>query len=379
MAQVSELSIYPIKSAGGIQLSQTWVDELGLSFDRRFVITKPDGNFITARTHHHLCLIDCILTSSGLKLVAPDMPVLTINYSEFTDSYHEVKVWNDTINAQYCNKRYDDWLSKYLNEDCQLMYFGGKSSRTVKNSTNEVSFADGYPLLIVSEASLNDLNARTYHKSQMSQFRPNIVVKNCDAFAEDTWSRIRIGEVEFDVVKPCTRCVFTTINPQTGEKHPKQEPLNSLKKYRQLEGGDVCFGQNIVPLNQGKISVSDQVEILETQSPPVFISKKSSTGKMKQPETSVVKGKKNVNILFDSWDKNITGNSKETLLEQGESAGLILPYSCRGGMCGRCKVKLNTGEVRQLATDGLSPQEQNDGYILACSSVPVTDVVISKD
>lgn len=86
-----------------------------------------------------------------------------------------------------------------------------------------------------------------------------------------------------------------------------------------------------------------------------------------------------MNILFDSWDKNITGNSKETLLEQGESAGLILPYSCRGGMCGRCKVKLNTGEVRQLATDGLLPQEQNDGYILACSSVPVTDVVISKD
>ncbi|QOL26081.1 MOSC domain-containing protein [Thalassotalea sp. LPB0316] len=379
MAKVSEINVYPIKSASGISLSDTWVDELGLSFDRRFVVTTPEGNFITARTHHHLCLIKCLLTANGLKLIAPDMPVLTINYRDFDQNYHPVTVWNDTINAQHCHARYDAWFSQYLNQPCQLMYFGERSTRSVKNSTNQVSFADGYPLLITSEASLIDLNGRSYHKTSMNQFRANIVVEDCEAFAEDTWSRIRIGEVEFDVVKPCTRCIFTTINPQTGEKHHKQEPLHSLKKYRQLDNGDVCFGQNIVPLNQGKISLSDPVEIISKQSPPVFVTKKPNNSNSEQNKTVAKKGSNNVDILFDSWDKFVKGNSKETLLEQGETAGLIMPYSCRGGMCGRCKVKLQSGEVRQLATDGLSPQEQEQGYVLACSSVPLTDVVITKD
>lgn len=381
MSKVSEITVYPIKSAGGIHLSQTWVDELGLSFDRRFVITKPNGEFITARTHHHLCLIQCVITPTGLKLVAPGMPVLSIHYDDFQEHYERVNVWNDTIDAQHCNERYDTWLSQYLNESCKLMYFGKHSSRPVKDSTSEVSFADGYPLLLTSEASLNDLNARSYHKTTMSQFRPNLVVSGCQPYEEDTWSRIRIGEVEFDVVKPCTRCIFTTINPSTAEKHPKQEPLHSLKKYRQLAGGDVCFGQNIIPLNQGKISVLDSVEVIAKQSPPTFINKRSSQLKPKEPDNSpqTTQENANVNILFDSWDKYVPGNSQETILEQGEAAGLILPYSCRGGMCGRCKVKLNSGDVRQLATDGLSPQEQDEGYILACSSIPQSDVVISKD
>ena len=375
MSKISEINIFPIKSTAGISVSNAWVDELGLSFDRRFVVIKPNGQFITARTHHHLCLIQSVLTADGLKLIAPDMPVLSIQYRDFNETYQQVTVWNDTIDAQHCQEKYDHWFSTYLNEPCRLMFFGHHSKRSVKNSTSEVSFADGYPLLLTSTASLSDLNSRSYHETTMTQFRANIVISGSDPYEEDTWSNIRIGEVEFNVAKPCTRCIFTTINPNTAQKHHKQEPLNSLKKYRQLENGEVCFGQNLIPLNQGKISIGDKVEILARQEPPVFVSRKSAKTKP-QPKKQTVSEK--VNILYDSWDKQVKGNSKETILEQGEAAGLILPYSCRGGMCGRCKVKLESGDVRQLNDEALTDDEKSQGYILACSSVPTSDVVISK-
>ena len=386
---LQSLHIYPLKSATGIALSNSWVDDYGLNFDRRFVITDANGQFITARTKPRLCLIKVHLSEYGLVLNAPDMPALQINYQKLSPTYKTITVWEDNIQAQYGNEDYDLWISQYLNTPCQLLYFGERSQRLVNNSHKQVSFADGYPLLLISQASLNDLNNKMAlplnKKITMSQFRPNIVVDNCDAFAEDTWLHIRIGEVEFEVAKPCSRCIFTTINPQNAEINQQQEPLNTLKNYRQVASGDVMFGQNLIALNQGSIKQGDEVIILKKQSSPTFVSKPSAKDSQAQTVHHSTSNKevnnmsaKKVNLDFDSWKKNFTGNTKDTILEQGEAAGMLLPYSCRGGMCGRCKIKLKSGDVRQLATDGLSDSDKEQGFVLACSSVPQSDLVLAK-
>lgn len=394
---VQSLHLYPIKSTAGISVSHAWIDDFGLSFDRRFVLTALNGQFITARTQPTICLIQCHITSEGLLLTAPNMTELLIETARFSEQYHQVTVWDDQINALYCHQMYDKWFSDYLGMPCQLHFFADKSSRRVKNSDKQVGFADGYPLLLISQASLDDLNQKLQSNNSdntavsMTQFRPNIVVNNTRAFEEDTWQRIRIGEVEFDVVKPCSRCIFTTINPTNAEKHHAQEPLTTLKSYRKVASGDVMFGQNLIPLNKGSIKASDPITVISKQAPPTFIIESAKNDEnissdtinaqealnATTQETKKVISKK-AKLTFASWNKEHKGNTQETILEQGEEAGLILPYSCRGGMCGRCRIKLESGEVKQLAVDGLSDEDIKEGYVLACSTIPQSDVILSS-
>ncbi|GAA5138017.1 YcbX family protein [Thalassotalea piscium] len=395
---LSAINIYPIKSTAGISLSNTWIDDYGLSFDRRFVITDPQGQFISARTEPSLCLIQASITQQGLVITAPNMPMLEVNYTDFSSDYQSITVWNDTISSPQATQAIDHWFSVYLARPCKLHYFGEHSTRHVKDSKKQVSFADGYPLLLISQASLHYLNQRLISQDEqsvsMTHFRPNLVVDNTEAFAEDTWQRIRIGEVEFELVKPCSRCIMTTVNPTTGEKSNRQQPLKTLKEFRQADNGDVMFGQNLIALSNGQLCLGDEVTIIKQQSPLVFASKNnnsSNTADVDTPPsansniptspsliTKVQRKKRSVNILFDSWNKEIKANTKATILEQGENAGLILPYSCRGGMCGRCKIKVKSGQVKQLADDGLTNDEKNEGYVLACSSIPQSDLVLSK-
>lgn len=379
---LQSISVYPIKSSSGIQLSRSWVEELGLAFDRRFVVTSPTGETLTARTEPRLCLIEANLTANGINITAPGMPILSIEYTKLSTEYQKVTVWSSTINSQKSAEQYNQWFTRYLGKPCQLLFFGDNSERFVKNKNSQVGFADGYPILLISEQSLAYLNQKLGKKNavSMTQFRPNIVVNGCASFDEDTWKHIRIGEVEFEVTKPCSRCIFTTINPETAEAHKQQEPLKTLTSFRQVEDGDVMFGQNLVPLNQGQIKMGDKVEVLETKQSPVFI-KRDASNKVTSENTSIqstVEHTKKPKINFSSWNKEITGNNKKTLLEQGEDAGLMLPYSCRAGMCGRCKIKVDSGDVEQSSTDGLSEKDKEQGYVLACSSVPKSNVVLSK-
>jgi len=145
------------------------------------------------------------------------------------------------------------------------------------------------------------------------------------------------------------------------------------------------FGQNLIALNQGSIKQGDKIVILKNQTSPTFITKPSTKENEAQTVHDVTSNKemnnmpaKKVNLDFDSWKKSFTGNTQDTILEQGEAAGMLLPYSCRGGMCGRCKIKLKSGDVRQLATDGLSDEEKKQGFVLACSSVPQSDLILAK-
>ncbi|SET71653.1 YcbX family protein [Thalassotalea agarivorans] len=375
---VSDIVTYPIKSIKGVHLSNSWIDDYGLSFDRRFVVSDLLGKFITARSDSKLCLIQANITPTGLILIAPDMPKLELNYQSFSQRYQTVTVWSSEIAAQHCGQQIDKWFSQYLNKPCQLLYFGSDSSRLVKNSTKQVAFADGYPLLLASQSSLADLSDKAGQTFSMAQFRPNIEISGAEAFAEDQWLHIRIGEVEFEVVKPCTRCNFTTIDPKTGEASSDNEPLATLMKYRRDEEGEVLFGQNMIPLNQGQINVGDSVEIIRTKATrPTLVPQKKSNEKTTEIEKiAPPSNETSVNILFDSWDTYHKGNNQETILEQGEAAGLILPYSCRGGICGRCKIKVADGQVLQLKDDALTDQEKGEGYVLACSSIPLGNITL---
>ncbi|MBU2878438.1 MULTISPECIES: YcbX family protein [Alteromonadaceae] len=381
---LSQINIYPIKSCAGISLSSSKVEQMGLEFDRRFVLTQTNGTFITARTDSTLCLVQTEVTATGLRLNAPGMPELIIKYAEFSEKYQTVKVWEDDINGQYCDPIYDHWFSQFLGKPCKLVFFGEQSKRRVKNSDSEVSFADGYPFLVISQQSLNDLNSRLATPVTMSQFRPNLVIDNCAPFEEDNWKKIRIGEVEFEIMKSCSRCIFTTVDPITGEKNPQLEPLSTLQKYRKDKKGDVLFGQNLIALNSGNLSLNDEVVVTERQTRTIHFDLGSKPARKAgrspiQAESTEQSAIKSVEIAFSSWNVNHQGDNQTSILEQGEAAGLNLPYSCRAGICGRCKVKLNSGQVKNInELTGLTEQQANQGYILACSCVPQTDVEITK-
>lgn len=269
-ARVQTINIYPIKSTAGVAMSSAWIDALGLCFDRRFVVADMKGKFMTGRTSPLLCLIQANITASGFILTAPNMPALTLDYQSLSTQYCQVSVWNDNIEAQQTSAKANLWFSQYLDKPCQLLYFGEQSTRYVKNRDRQVAFSDKSPISLVSQASLDDLNLRCDADIVMAQFRQNIVVSDCSAFAEDTWQHIKIGEVEFEVIKSCSRCIFTTVNPVTAQKHDGREPFATLKSYRQTERGDILFGQHLLPLNQGQIRLTDKVTVLSHKPAPVF-------------------------------------------------------------------------------------------------------------
>lgn len=371
---LSGLNIYPLKSAKAIQLQASRVEDKGLVFDRRWVVTDRQGQFITGRTQPKLALIGCQQTEGGIILTAPGMPELLLNIADFSDYYTNVTVWGTVILGQRCSAQADDWLSCWLGIDCQLCYFGDRSQRKVKNTDKTVGFADGYPLLLISQASLDELNRRCSKSIAMSQFRPNLVVSGCEPFAEDGWKRIKIGDAEFEIVKPCVRCIFTTLNPDSTEYDGQREPLTTLSRFRQDAQGHIYFGQNLLALNDAEIKLGDKMTVLEYRSAKTYPD--SDAGLEFEP--SSVSDPKLLTIQLDSWDKSFQGDNRSTLLEQAEDNGVAIPYNCRAGFCGMCKVVLEAGQVKTLADHALSPEDKDAGLVLACSCIPESDVVIRR-
>ena len=268
---LSQINVFPVKSIAGISQSHAWVEQQGLSFDRRFMVTRLDGSMITARKHPQLVKVSAALISNGLVLSYPGQSSLQLHFATFAMTEAEATVWKDTFNAYLTTEEANNWFSQIIGEPVQLMYTGEQSQRQRTKINQNVSFADGYPLLIISEASLDELNARSPQHHTMDQFRTNLVVSNTEPFAEDSWKRIRIGEVEFEAVKPCSRCILTTVDPATGQFNPLKEPLNTLSAFRSDGSGEVYFGQNLVALNEGIIKAGDTVEVLETKPIEIYL------------------------------------------------------------------------------------------------------------
>lgn len=268
-AHVSGLFIYPVKSVAGIPMQEAHVRDIGIAHDRRYMIVKPDGTFVTGRTHPKITAIRAQATGETLTLTCEGVEPITITANQFTDRYIDSVVWSSDVNGQECGEAADRWISDLLGEPLKLLFFGEKSHRISRHGS-KVSFADGFPLLLIGNASLDHLNGRLPGPVSMANFRPNIAVEGTLPFAEDEWARIRIGEVEFVAPKPCGRCVFTTVDPHAHVADKLTEPLKTLSQYRKADNGEVNFGENLVPVNEGVIRVGDRIEVLETKPRPVY-------------------------------------------------------------------------------------------------------------
>lgn len=259
------IRIYPVKSLAGILLSHTEVQPQGLKDDRLHMLVDENGLFITQRKYPQLALIKVQQTERGFNFCAENHSPLAIEDAHFQTETLNVKIWQDECAGLVADEKINQWFSQYLGFSVRLVKYNHHAPRLSDPSYSQpddiVSFADGFPLLVISQASLNDLNSKLESSVSMSNFRPNIIVDGCDAFAEDGWKQIRIGEVVFDAVKRCSRCVLTTINPETGIKSDNGQPLKTLSQYRKGDGG-VLFGMNLIPRTKGRIKTNDIVEVI---------------------------------------------------------------------------------------------------------------------
>lgn len=270
-SKVSQINIFPVKSAGGISLSHAWVEKVGLSFDRRFMVTDSTGKMVTGRTEPKMTEVAVTLQANGITLTHPTMSPLVLKYSQFSMSETATGVWKDEFLGYTTTSTANAWFSHLLGGNKQLLFTGEESSpRFSQTADTKVSFADGYPLLLISEASLEALNERSPDRHRMDQFRTNIVARGCGPFEEDTWDKIRIGGVTFKLDRPSSRCVFTTLDLETGRFRPNGEPITTLSQFRTDEKGNVNFGMNLIALNEGIISAGDGIEVLAYREPEVY-------------------------------------------------------------------------------------------------------------
>ena len=273
--KLDSIHIYPVKSIAGISLETSQVKQSGLFDDRRYMLVLANGNFVTARKYPILTQIHALYDSQGLLSLSYQDKSIRLDQSNFAADYKSVKIWGTQVSAQICGQDYNNWFSQIIGKEVELVYFGEQSERVTGNRPDKpVAFADGYPFLITSKASLEALQAVCPEKVNAAQFRANLIIDDCDAFAEDTWARFKIGEVIFETVKPCVRCTLTTVDPETGEFNSQGEPFKSLKNFRFLkkEGKDKgpTFGMNIVAMNEGNIKAGDTLEVLEYREAEVY-------------------------------------------------------------------------------------------------------------
>ncbi len=231
--------------------------------------------------------------------------------------------------------------------------------RVKRHNTVPLSFADGYPYLLANEASLRDLQQRCPASVKMEQSAQSGGFRRV-SLGRNRWKVIRIGDVVFDVVKPCSRCIFTTVSPGKGQKHPAGEPLKTLQSFRTAQdNGDVDFGQNLIARNSGVIRVGDEVEILATAPAKIY-------GAAAADDTANITQQPDANVDIDWQGQAFRGNNQQVLLEQLENQGIRILNSCRAGICGSCCVQLLEGEVTPLKKSAMG----DDGTILCCSCVP---------
>jgi uncharacterized protein len=264
--QLSECFIHPVKSCASIAVGGLDIEARGPAHDRRYMVVDGDGRFLTGRKLPRMVLIRAEPDGGGLRVQAPGMPGLAIAAPSDDATRIMVKVWGDEVAALSVAADAAGWLSAFLETHVRLVYMDGAAHRRVDPDHgevgDEVSFADGYPLLLIGQASLDQLNDRLAVPLPITRFRPNLVVAGAAPHAEDAWRRIRIGAIRFDVVKPCTRCVFTTVDPATGTFDTRGEPLATLKTYRRGERG-ITFGVNLIARDHGRVRVGDPLEVIE--------------------------------------------------------------------------------------------------------------------
>jgi uncharacterized protein YcbX len=259
MLRVSALYVHPVKGFAGIPVEAAEVTPRGLAHDRRWMVVDADGMFVTQRERPEMVLVRTALTGGAIELEAPDHPPFRLPLRHEGGPRRDVRVWRHQGRA-IAHAEGSAWISRFLGGPHELVYMPDDERRPVDpdygRAGDTVSFADGYPLLLISQASLDHLNARLAAPIVMERFRPSLVVEGCLPHAEDDWMAFSIGPLRFRGVKPCSRCVVTTIDPTTGVRG--LEPLRTLAVYRSRDG-KVWFGMNVVPDGTGPLRVGDEL------------------------------------------------------------------------------------------------------------------------
>jgi uncharacterized protein YcbX len=260
--RVSALHLYPIKSCRGVAVSAMELDSRGPAGDRRWMVVDERGRFLTQREEPSLALVDVVMTGEKLVLSAGELTSLALPARPTDGPRREVEIWRDRVSAIE-DAEGSRFMSDYLLRRVHLVYMPDDVERRVNPArarpTDLVGFADAYPLLVISEESLADLNGRLAQPLTMTRFRPNVVIAGAEPYAEDAFARVRIGGVSFRGPKRCDRCAITTVDPETGKTG--KEPLATLATYRR-EGNDVFFGMNLIHDGPGTLRVDDVVKPL---------------------------------------------------------------------------------------------------------------------
>jgi uncharacterized protein YcbX len=261
--RVSALHLYPVKSCRGIAVDRWPVGRRGLEHDRRWMIVDDAGVFLTQRETPSLARVDTRLEADELVLSAEGHGMVRIPTAPATDPRRRVRVWSSEVDAVDCGEGVARWLSAWVGSAVRLVHMPDDVRRAVDPDYalpgDIVGFADGFPLLLATTASLDDLNTRLDVPVPMDRFRPNVVVTGCAAWEEDEWTRIVVGDVPCRVAKPCGRCTIITTDQRTGDRGP--EPLRTLATFRQQEH-KVNFAQNCVPDETGTLAIGDEVRVL---------------------------------------------------------------------------------------------------------------------
>ena len=266
MLQLSEIWIYPVKSLGGIKLQQAQVTDRGLEHDRRWLLVDENGLFLTQREHPKLALFqpeiegDFLTITHREKRATIKIPL----HQSFSESAAKINVtvWDDTIQAHEVSPDISRWFTQYVGFPVRLVYMPDESHRKVATeyavTENDInSFSDGYPFLLIGQSSLDDLNSRLKESLPMNRFRSNFVFTGGKAYEEESWKEFTIGGLTFFGVKPCARCIMTTVDQEKGVISGK-DPLLTLSKYKKA-GNNVLFGQNLIGPKEGSVRVGDEV------------------------------------------------------------------------------------------------------------------------
>ncbi|MGV8939542.1 MAG: MOSC domain-containing protein [Allorhizobium sp.] len=272
--QISELHLYPFKSARGISLPQAAIDARGLSGDRRMMLVDPSGHFVTQRELPELARLTALPGAAYLRLILDGGPEMMVA-PPHPERRMDVAIWRSIVSAAVADDSVNNRLSEWFGRDLKLVFFDGASERLANvdwtGDDTPMGFADGYQILVTTTGSLkalnDDMEAHGEGSVGMERFRPNIVIDCDEPFAEDFWAAIEIGGLRLDLVKPCPRCIMTTQDQHTGARNGA-DPMPAMGRIRMSADRRVpgpLFGWNAVPRGDGRVSIGDAVTVVETR------------------------------------------------------------------------------------------------------------------
>ena len=255
---------YPLKSAGGILLSETSVSALGFEYDREFALVNSENQVLTAREKPELLRLQVSIEKDSL-VFSYEKKHLEVSLNANNQRVYELELFKKPAFGICISAEADAWFSRYLNEPIQLVRIANNKLRTVSSKyqlkgEHNISFADGFPIHLVSEASVAELNTRLDTQISPERFRPNLIITGVEAYSEETWKSISIGNLVFDVITPTPRCSLITVDPKTAIPDAYQEPLRTLSKYRRVKN-QTNFGVYLIARNPGMISITDALTV----------------------------------------------------------------------------------------------------------------------